>query len=75
MLWWDRVAPLGKPVVPEVYWMLMGSSALSPALASASAAGSAPRSALASSSHSALPSRITCSRSGQAGRTSSIMAA
>ncbi len=25
MLWWERVAPLGKPVVPEVYWMLTGS--------------------------------------------------
>ncbi len=26
MLWWLSVAPLGKPVVPLVYWMLMGSS-------------------------------------------------
>src|SRR5690554_2251436 len=26
MLWWVRVAPLGLPVVPEVNWMLMGSS-------------------------------------------------
>ncbi|CAM5265142.1 hypothetical protein SVIOM74S_01814 [Streptomyces violarus] len=26
MLWWERVAPLGKPVVPDVYWMLIGSS-------------------------------------------------
>ena len=26
MLWCDSVAPFGKPVVPEVYWMLMGSS-------------------------------------------------
>jgi hypothetical protein len=26
MLWCERVAPLGKPVVPVVYWMLMGSS-------------------------------------------------
>ena len=26
MLWWDRVAPLGNPVVPLVYWMLIGSS-------------------------------------------------
>src|SRR4029450_8803209 len=26
MLWCDRVAPLGNPAVPEVYWMLMGSS-------------------------------------------------
>ena len=26
MLWCVSVAPLGKPVVPEVYWMLMASS-------------------------------------------------
>ena len=26
MLWCVSVAPLGKPVVPEVYWMLIGSS-------------------------------------------------
>ena len=26
MLWCDSVAPFGKPVVPEVYWMLIGSS-------------------------------------------------
>src|SRR3954462_3882762 len=26
MLWCDNVAPLGKPVVPDVYWMLIGSS-------------------------------------------------
>jgi hypothetical protein len=39
MLWCESVAPLGKPVVPEVYWMLIGSSALS------SIAASAPRSA------------------------------
>ena len=26
MLRWLSVAPLGKPVVPEVYWMLIGSS-------------------------------------------------
>ena len=26
MLWWLSVAPFGKPVVPLVYWMLIGSS-------------------------------------------------
>jgi hypothetical protein len=26
MLWCESVAPLGKPVVPDVYWMLIGSS-------------------------------------------------
>jgi len=24
MLWCDSVAPFGKPVVPDVYWMLIG---------------------------------------------------
>ena len=26
MLWCESVAPFGKPVVPDVYWMLIGSS-------------------------------------------------
>ena len=26
MLWWVSVAPFGAPVVPEVNWMLIGSS-------------------------------------------------
>ena len=26
MLWWESVAPLGLPVVPDVNWMLVGSS-------------------------------------------------
>ena len=33
MLWCDSVAPLGKPVVPDVYWMLIGSSKASVAAA------------------------------------------
>ena len=37
MLWCDSVAPLGNPVVPLVYWMLMGSSNCSPAMRSRSA--------------------------------------
>src|SRR6266511_829441 len=36
MLWCDSVAPLGNPVVPEVYWMLIGSSQDSVAATSAS---------------------------------------
>jgi hypothetical protein len=36
MLWWLSVAPLGKPVVPDVYWMLIASSGLSVASISAS---------------------------------------
>ena len=35
MLRWLRVAPLGRPVVPEVYWMLIGSSGRSVASTSA----------------------------------------
>src|SRR6516165_3670543 len=42
ILWCDRVAPLGKPVVPEVNWTLIGSSncscGASAAMRSASAA-------------------------------------
>ena len=39
MLWCDSVAPLGNPVVPLVYWMLIGSS--NDRLASRSVSGSA----------------------------------
>src|ERR1700746_2270301 len=42
MLWWDSVAPLGKPVVPLVYWMLIGSSKASPASRAASGSPPAP---------------------------------
>ena len=42
MLWWDRVAPFGNPVVPEVYWMLIGSSAESSIASSAAASASRP---------------------------------
>jgi len=37
MLRWLSVAPLGKPVVPDVYWMLIGSSGWSEASRSATA--------------------------------------
>src|SRR3982074_2698139 len=54
MLWWESVAPLGCPVVPDVYWMLIGSSGESSACRAASAAararGSPPRSGRASQS-------------------------
>src|SRR4029450_9121757 len=42
MLWCDSVAPLGKPVVPEVYWMLIGSSAESPGCAVGGRSRSSP---------------------------------
>ena len=41
MLWWVSVAPLGKPVVPLVYWMLIGSSEDSSAMREAIASRSA----------------------------------
>ena len=53
MLWCESVAPLGKPVVPEVYWMLIGSSNCSDALA----LGQLARSRRASPRRAAPPSR------------------
>ena len=40
MLWWVSVAAFGEPVVPEVNWMLMGSSNCVLARRSARVAGS-----------------------------------
>ena len=40
MLWWLRVAPLGNPVVPDVYWMLIGWSAERSTARSSSCIGS-----------------------------------
>ena len=40
MLWCESVAPLGKPVVPLVYWMLIGSSKDSSAMRAAIASRS-----------------------------------
>ena len=39
MLWWVRTTPLGKPVVPLVYWMLTASSKLSDSSRSRSSSG------------------------------------
>src|SRR5258706_89196 len=50
MLWCESVAPLGNPVVPLVYWMLMGSSKARAASRRCSASGPAPPSAAASAS-------------------------
>ena len=41
MLWWVSVAPLGAPVVPQVNWMLIGSSNCSCGASSATRARSA----------------------------------
>ena len=45
MLWCESVAPFGKPVVPEVYWMLIGSSNWSDASRAASSASPIARAA------------------------------
>ena len=39
MLRWLSVAPLGQPVVPEVYWMLIGSCGSRPCSRSAHGVG------------------------------------
>ncbi len=74
MLWCDSVAPLGKPVVPEVYWMLIGSSKDSVTNCSSSRTWSAAPPATSSASHSAAPMNTTSASSGQSGRTCSIIA-
>jgi hypothetical protein len=56
MLWWLSVAPFGNPVVPLVYWMLIGSSGSSAAARAASP--SASTGAPASSSQAGSPRKI-----------------
>ena len=73
MLWWDSVAPLGNPVVPLVYWMLIGSSNCSPAdrfRSSSSLTEAAPAS---SSSQSWVPRYTTRCSAGSSGRTSATI--
>ena len=67
MLWWLSVAPLGKPVVPLVYWMLIASSNC--------VTGSSASAPAISASHSSEPRYTTCSSAGRSPRTSSIIAA
>src|SRR5918911_706576 len=57
MLWWERVAPLGKPVVPDVYWMLIGSSKVSSAARSATCSADTARPLASSSSHDVAQGR------------------
>ena len=56
MLAWVSVAPLGNPVVPDVYWMLIGSPGCSPDIRSASAAAPAVPAARPASARAANPS-------------------
>ena len=60
MAWCDCMTPLGNPVVPEVYWMLMASSAarLARRAATSSSLTDAPRSRRETVGHAAsLPRR------------------
>ena len=73
MLWCESVAPLGKPVVPLVYWMLIGSSKDSSAMRAAIASRSG--SPAQNSSHSGRSTKTVRSSVSTAPETSSIMAA
>jgi hypothetical protein len=81
MLWCDSVAPFGNPVVPDVYWMLIGSSNCSDACRSASWSALASLARPTNARHVRSPcplapsSRITVWSAGSFGRTSAIMAA
>ena len=74
MLRWVSVAPFGKPVVPDVYWMLIGSSGpqLRPPLVQRGRrdAGRVRH----SSSHSGDQRKIARSSAGRSARTSSTIA-
>ena len=82
MLWCVSVAPLGLPVVPLVYWMLIGSSQWSDDSRARSASSSlpslAPTSAGQSRSRSppatVVPIVTTRSSPGSSSRTSAIIA-
>ncbi len=72
MLWCESVAPLGKPVVPLVYWMLIGSSKASVAIRSRSASSSTA--VAASAAHSSVSRNTTDSSASSPPRTSSTIA-
>ena len=67
MLRWVRVAPFGKPVVPDVYWMLIGSSGPRRERRSASASALTAPVPATSSSQSSSQKNIARSRPGQLG--------
>ena len=74
MLRCDSVAPFGKPVVPEVYWMLIGSVLANAACRATSSAGVTSPARSRSSSQSAVPRNTTPLSAGTSGLTSSTMA-
>ena len=74
MLWCESVAPLGKPVVPLVYWMLTGSSKATSAARARTSSVEIALPPSSSSSHSGVSKKIARSSSGSSGRTSAVMA-
>ena len=72
MFRWLSVAPLGRPVVPDVYWMFTASSACRPAAIEARRDSSGSTN---SASHSGVPMRTTFCSSGALGRAASSMPA
>ena len=74
MLRCDRVAPLGKPVVPDVYWMLMGSSGCRVRIRSFTTSASTFSPAATTSAQSLVPMKTTRSRPGHSGAVSSTIA-
>jgi len=66
---------LGKPVVPEVYWMLMGSLFSRLAWTSESCSAVTRAASSTSACQLSVPMRTTCSSPATAPRTSSIIAA
>ena len=74
MLRWLSVAPFGLPVVPDVYWMLIGSPGLRAAALARMVASGTPLAASMNASHSAVPRYTTRSSAAISGPTSSSMA-
>ena len=62
ILWWLRVAPLGNPVVPLVYWMLIASSHSSDPWRSRSCAPLTSAARAFSSPHVSMPATGVSSR-------------
>ena len=76
MLWWLSVAPLGAPVVPDVNWILTGSSNWTPSCTLARCASAAAEGASSRSSKLDIPAvrsaprRITWRKWGSCGHWS-----
>ena len=74
MLWCERVAPLGNPVVPDVYWMLIGSPGSSAAWTIVSRSGLTSSALATRASQDPCPMTATSSSAGHPARAASTMA-